>query len=115
MSRCQTISRSVSPLVVLVISLLNAPLFAYMSEAEYRQEIKREVLVPCFSTIMRQAGLAGHMTVDEFLLVLRSQGTVVQMAEDKLLQQVMGKPKNVREILYRVGLNACLNGSKQAG
>ena len=111
MNHYHSISRSLFLLVTLVINLPTPSLFASTSEVEYRQEIKKEVLIPCFSTIMRNAGLAGQMTVDEFLLILRSQGNTVQMAEEKLLQQVVGKPRNVREILYRVGLSACLNGS----
>ena len=105
---CKILLVSMMALYVIGVS---APLFAYMSEADYRQEIKEEVLIPCFSTIMQKTGLAGQMTVNEFLLILKSQGNTVQRAEEKLLQQIIGKPRNVREILYRVGLSACLNGS----
>ena len=86
------------------------PLFAFMSEADYRQEIREQFSLQCLVTLQRRLGVANPMTVEKALLLLELRlPPDVKMEEDRILNVVRDQSTGFRQRVYTNAVEACVN------
>ena len=83
------------------------------SDDKYLEEIKAEVLFPCYRYMMQLNQLKGFVTVEQFYEYMKATDRVTRLAEETLLKQIRRKPRWERERIYQKGLNSCVLGVHQ--
>ena len=80
-------------------------------EDTYRQEFRKYVVRPCYEGQLKKQGLSQAVTVEEFIAFAKRTGAYdsMQAAEDHVILQVNGKPKDDRIALYKMADLVCQN------
>ena len=99
--------------LVFVFSSASPSWAAFLSDAEYVEEIKQEVLFPCYRYMMQLNRLEGYVTVEQFYEYMKATDRVTRLAEAKLLEQIRRKSRRAREKVYQAGRNSCIVGVVQ--
>lgn len=84
-----------------------------MTTADYLEEIKQQVLYPCYRYMMQVNRLEGFVSVEQFYEYMKATDRVTRLAEATLLEEIRGKPQWARERVYQNGLNKCMHGVRQ--